>query len=263
VLHTHANTRAEVCSPAPLSSKVPRKEAPPQVPLWSSCIEKDAPSPEPSRHVSQSPQKRNPPSRFPLQSPYIQTHAPSSERSLLVSESPQSRALFTYLSKPPTKKPPPGSPYGAPAYRKMLHLQNPLCITRKVPRKVTPFQVPLTEPLHKERCSISRAFLTYLTQSPEKKPPCRFPLLSPYIVKGAPSPEPSLHIFKVPRKEAPLQAPISEPHRNRRFVPRTLLYLSLAVPDERGPPLQVPCQGPDGERCSSPGPPIHTSQNSQ
>jgi hypothetical protein len=77
----------------------------------------------------------------------------------------------------------------------------------------------------------------HIFQSPQKRNrPSGFLLWSPYIEKDVPSPEPSLHIFKVPRKEAPLQVPFSEPHRNRCSVPRTLLYLSLAVPGERTPP---------------------------
>jgi hypothetical protein len=40
----------------------------------------------------------------------------------------------------------------------------------------------------------------YITlKSPEKKPPSRFPLQIPYIEKDVPFPEPSLHIFKIPR----------------------------------------------------------------
>jgi hypothetical protein len=68
---------------------------------------------------------------------------------------------------------------------------------------------------------------------------------------------------KYPETKPPLQVSFAEPHRNRRCVPRTLLYLSVAVPGERAAPLQVPHQGPDGGRCSSPGPTLHTSQNSQ
>jgi hypothetical protein len=95
----------------------------------------------------------------------------------------------------------------------MLHLQSLLNISNTVPRKETP--------------------------------PSRFPLWSPYIEKDVPSPEPSYHIFKVARKEASLQVPFSEPHRNRRPVPRTLLYLSVAVPGERAPlPSRFPIRAP-------------------
>jgi hypothetical protein len=119
----------------------------------------------------------------------------------------------------------------------MLHLQSPHYISLRVSRKEAPLS--------------------------------RFPLRSPYLEKDAPSPEPSLHIFKAPGKEsslqvslteslrtercsrlqsplyisfkvlrkgAPLQVLFSEPHRNRRSVPRTFLYLSLEVPGERTPP---------------------------
>jgi hypothetical protein len=94
-------------------------------------------------------------------------------------------------------------------------------------------------------------------QNPQKRNrPPGFPLRSPYIRKDSP-----LYVYsKFPEKK-PLQIPFSEPHRNRRSVPRTVLYLSLVVPGER-PPTGSP-SGPYRERCSSPGPTIHTSQNSQ
>jgi hypothetical protein len=234
-LHTHAHTRAEVSSPAPLSFKVPspKKEAPSQVPLWSSCIENGAPSAQPSLHISQSPQKRNPPSRCPLQSPYIEEDAPSPEPSLRNSQSPQkrtpppfqvplteplhrgrcsiSRALSTYFSRSPVQSPlyislkvrrkeppPPGSPYGASPYRKALHLQSRRYITLKVPRKETPLQVALTEPLRTERCFICSGLFACLSEPPEKEPPLWVPLTEP-LHRDVPSPEPSLHIFKSPR----------------------------------------------------------------
>jgi hypothetical protein len=60
-----------------------------------------------------------------------------------------------------------------------------------------------------------------------------FPFRSPYIEKDVPSPEPSLDIFKIPRKEAPSGFPSQSPHRNRRSVPANILYLYLAVPGGR------------------------------
>jgi hypothetical protein len=47
----------------------PPKKAPPQVPQWSPCIDKGAPSPEPSLPVSQSPQKRTRPPGSPHTAP--------------------------------------------------------------------------------------------------------------------------------------------------------------------------------------------------
>jgi hypothetical protein len=151
----------------------------------------------------------------------------------------------------------------------MLHLQSLLDISNTVPRKEPPpprpSRFPLWSPNIEKDVPSPEASLR-IFKSPQKIN-CHsgFRLRSPYIEKDIQSPEPSLHIFKVPRKEAAFQVPFSEPHRNRRSVPRTLLYLSLAVPSERAPPppLQVPHQGPNGERCSSPGPAIHASQNSQ
>jgi hypothetical protein len=63
-----------------------------------------------------------------------------------------------FPKSPQKRNPPPGSPYGAPTYRKMLHLQSPLYIFFKVPRKETtlpgsPYRAPtyrtmLTAPKH-------------------------------------------------------------------------------------------------------------------
>jgi hypothetical protein len=95
----------------------------------------------------------------------------------------------------------------------MLHLQSPVYISLKVPRKEKPpLQVPLMEPLHRERCSISRALFTYLSKSPEKKnPPSRFLLWSPYIEKDAPSPDPSIYLSKSPEKKPPPGSPDGAP----------------------------------------------------
>jgi hypothetical protein len=173
--------------------KVPRKEAPLQVPLRSSCIEKDDPSPEHSLRISQSRQKRTPPpSRIPLHSPYIEKDAPSPEHSLLISQSPQKRTpppLFHVpLTEPlhkerlfhrpsplcisfnaPQKEtpPPPVSPYGAPPSRQMFRLQSPLCISFKVPRKEAP---PSRFPPKQGR-SISEARLYSSLKNPGKEPP--------------------------------------------------------------------------------------------
>jgi hypothetical protein len=54
-----------------------------------------------------------------------------------------------------------------------------------------------------------------------------------------------LYIYsKFPEKKPPPQVPFSEPHRNRRSVTRTLLYLSLAVPGERATPSRFPITAP-------------------
>jgi hypothetical protein len=80
--------------PSPVIFQSPQgQEAPCQVPLWSCCMEKGAPSPEPSLPVTQ--------------------------------KSPEMKPLL---------------------------------------------QVPLTEPLHRGRCSISRALSTYLSRSPVQSP---------------------------------------------------------------------------------------------
>jgi hypothetical protein len=54
-----------------------------------------------------------------------------------------------------------------------------------------------------------------------------------------------IHIYsKFSEKKPPLHIPFSEPHRNRRSVPRIILYLSLAVPGERAPPSRFPIRAP-------------------
>jgi hypothetical protein len=93
----------------------------------------------------------------------------------------------------------------------MLHFQSPLYVSFKVPRKETPLHVLLAEPLHKERCSISRALFRYLSKSTEKEPPSRFPSQSP-IDRDAPSPEHSLTcLLKTPGKEPPSWFPDGAP----------------------------------------------------
>jgi hypothetical protein len=127
--------------------------------------------PSQPRYLSKSPKKKVPPPRFPYGAPalremlhhqsplYISLKVPSPEPSLHISRSPRKR------------NPSPGSPYRATTYRKMLHLQSLLYITLKVPRKETPLRVPLTEPLHRERCSISRAPFTYIQSFQKSSPP--------------------------------------------------------------------------------------------
>jgi hypothetical protein len=234
--------------------------------------------------VFRSPQNGSSTSKFPSRSPY--------KRATL-----HSKDLQTCFSVP-EKNPPPTSPCRAPTERDMFHLQSPLCISCEVSRKETSFQVPLTEPLHRERCSISRALFKYLLKSSEKTPPRpRIPLRSPYVEKDAPSPAPSLHTSQSPQKrKGPLQVPLTEPlHKERLFHLQSPLYVSFTVPRKKEPPsrfpsqtpierdapfsepsftcvskspvkeppLQVPHRGPYGERCSSPGSSRRIIQNAQ
>jgi hypothetical protein len=83
------------------------------------------------------------------------------------------------FQRPQKRNTPPGSLYGAPTPRKMLHFQSPLYLSFKVPRKETPLQVLLMEPLHRKRCSNSRALFRYLSKSPEKVSASRFPSQNP------------------------------------------------------------------------------------
>jgi hypothetical protein len=145
----------------------------------------------------------------------------------------------------------------------MLHLQSPLYLSLKVPRKEASLQDPLTQPLHRGRCSISRAFFTYLSKSPENKPPSRFPLQSPYIEKGAPSPEPSLYISQSPQKRTlpppPLQVPFTKPlHKEKLFHIQSPLCIPFKAPRKETPsgfPLRSPYIEKD---VPSPEPSLHS-----
>jgi hypothetical protein len=225
------------------------------------------PSPEPSLHISRSPQKRNTPSRFPLRSPYIEQDASSPEPSLHNSQSPQKR------------NPPPGSPYGAPTYRKMFHLQSPLYIYSKFPEKKPPSRFPCQSPAETdapfpepssaclsqslvkehpppsrfpirapmERAAHQRAYYTYLSKFPIKEPSSKFPL-RPYGER-CPSPGPSTLSFIKPSKGSPLPgSPLRAPRGMLHFQ-NTLLLVSER-PGKRAPYL-VPQRGPHGERCPS------------
>jgi hypothetical protein len=89
-------------------------------------------------------------------------------------------------------------------------------------------------------------------ESPEKKPPSRFPLQSPYIEKDVPFPEPSLHIFHSPQKRSPLEVSLTKPlHEGRCSISRAVFtYLSKSA--EKKPLLKVPLKEPvRRERCST------------
>jgi hypothetical protein len=136
-----------------------------------------------------------------------------------------------FQSSPPKKKLPLGPPM-EPLHKERCSISRALsaCLS-KSPEKKPPLQVPLTEPLHTERCSISRALFTYTQNSPKRSRPSRFASQSP-TETDAPFPEPFSTCLS--------HSPVKEP-----------------------PSLQVPHQGPDGERCSSPRPILYNSQNSQ
>jgi hypothetical protein len=122
----------------------------------------------------------------------------------------------------------------------MLHLQSPLYISPKAPRKETPLQVPHTEPLHRERCSISGALFTYLSKPPEKKPPLRVPLTEPIhrercsVFRAIVT-----YLSKFPEKEPPSRFPSQSPiETDAPFLePSTT---SLEVPGKRAPPPGSP-----------------------
>jgi hypothetical protein len=126
----------------------------------------------------------------------------------------------------------------------MLHLQNPLYISLKVPRKEPSLQVSLTDPLHRESCSISRALFTYLSKPPEKKPPSEFPWQIPYVEKDVPSPELYLHIFQSSQKRIP---PPGSPLR--ALQKQTLHSQNLPLPVSQSPrwmspPSRFPIRAP-------------------
>jgi hypothetical protein len=167
---------------------------------------------------------------------------------------------------------PPGSPHGASLKRERRSPSKAFPDMSESPVKIPPpLQGPLTKPLHREGCSISRAFFYILYKSPAKELPSRFPSRSShrkrrsvsraffYLSLKVPSEPPLqgpptvpswrempatrafLYIsFKVPSKGAPLHVPLSapphEPHAERRSVSGAFFYLSLKVPGEEVPP---------------------------
>jgi hypothetical protein len=144
----------------------------------------------------------------------------------------------------------------------MLHLQSPLYISLKVPRKETCLQVPLTEPLHRERCSISRALFTYLSKSPEKQPPPRHVPRTEPLHRARYSVSRALFTYlpNFPEKEPPSRFPSQSPtEADAPFLERSSICLSKTP--AKKPPVQVPHRGPYGEKCSSPGPSIHISES--
>jgi hypothetical protein len=94
----------------------------------------------------------------------------------------------------------------------MFYHQSPLYISLKVPRKEASLQDLLTEPLHRERCSISRALFTYLSKAPEKKLPLWVPLMEPlhrercFVSRAI-----FTYFSKFPEKEPPLGSPYGAP----------------------------------------------------
>jgi hypothetical protein len=202
-LHTHTDTWAEVSSPAQLHifqspqkrssppgspaellhrerssisralstylSKSPEKKPPSRIPLQSPYIKKDAPSPEPSSHISQSPQKRNAPSKFPLRSPCIKKDCSIS------------RDRFVYLSKPPEKTLPPPSrfPLWSPYIEKDVPSPEPSIHIFQSSQKRSPPPDSLSEP-HRNRCSVLRTFLYLSLKVPSERAPPQVPSQSPH-----------------------------------------------------------------------------------
>jgi hypothetical protein len=126
-----------------------------------------------------------------------------------------------------------------------FHTHTNICGDASSPAPLHIFQSPQkrsflpgspTKLLQRERCSISTGLSTYLSKSPGKKPPSRFPLRSPYIQKGAPHPEPSLHISRSSQKR--------NPHPSR--FPLRSLYIEKGLPNfpEKEPPSRFPSQSP-------------------
>jgi hypothetical protein len=197
-LHTHTNTWADVSSPAPFHIfQSPQKRSfPPGSPTELLHRERCSISRALSAYLSKSPEKK-PPSRIPLQSPYREKDAPSPEPSLHISQSPQKR------------DPPLGSPYGASTYRKMLHLQSPLCISSKFPRKGAPLEVAFSEP-RRNRRSVPRTFLYPSLENPGENPPSRFPI---GVLRREMPITRAFYTYHLesPVKERPLQVSLPEP----------------------------------------------------
>jgi hypothetical protein len=131
----------------------------------------------------------------------------------------------------------------------------PRYISLEVPRKEASLQDPLTEPLHRERCSTSRALLTYLSKSPEKNPPLQVPLTEPvHRERSSVSRALFTHLPNFPEKEPPSRFPSqSPPDTDAPFPEPPSTCLSKATPNHPPPPSRFPIGAPM-ERCSSPGP---------
>jgi hypothetical protein len=114
----------------------------------------------------------------------------------------------------------------------------PRYISFKVPRnEPPPSRSPLRSPCIEKDCCISRALFAYLSKPPGKKSPLRVPPRKPLPRERCSVSRALLtYVSKFLEQGSPLQVPLSQPHRNRRSVPRTFLYLSLEVPGERAPP---------------------------
>jgi hypothetical protein len=106
----------------------------------------------------------------------------------------------------------------------------------RVPSKETPppCQIPLTEPLHRERCSVSRAFFYVSFKVPRKGAP------SPRRVpteRDAPFPEPSFtRLSKSPAKKFPFQVPPAGPRWRETPITRAFFYISFRIPSKGAPP---------------------------
>jgi hypothetical protein len=168
---------------------------------------------------------------------------------------------------------PPGSPSRSLCKERDAPLPKPsLTCLSESPVKKLPLQVPLKEPIHRERCSISRAFI-YIsfkvpsqgsplpgspcrasterdTLSPEpsftclSKSPSKFLQQGPYG-DNCPSPEPSvMYLSKSPVKvpppspRPPLRAPYRDTFRFQSFL------LRFKVPGEGVPPPSFPSGAP-------------------
>jgi hypothetical protein len=112
--------------------------------------------------------------------------------------SPQPRYLSKSPPRPKKREAPLRSPYGAPAWRKILHHQTPFYMSLKVPRKETPLQAPLTERLHRRKFSISRALFTYI-KIPKKEAPSPGSLLRAPQKQTFRSQNPPLPVSRSPR----------------------------------------------------------------
>jgi hypothetical protein len=134
----------------------------------------------------------------------------------------------------------------------MLHLQRSPRVSFRAPEKDPPFRVPITETLHRERCSISRALFTYI-QIPRKMPTSRFPFQTP-TEKDAPFPEPfSSCLSQVPHERTHRTQGFQSGYRCREM----LITMAYSTYPQKFPITEPPSKYPSkpyGKRCPSPGP---------
>jgi hypothetical protein len=120
-------------------------------------------------------------------------------------------SLHTFQSPPRRSPPALQVPHTEPLHEESCSISGALFMhLSKSPEKEPLLQVPLTEPLHRERCTISRATFTYLPKSPDKEP-LQVPRMESVHTERCSSPRALYVSFKVPKKKLPSRFPFWSP----------------------------------------------------